>query len=81
MLSELLLVGNEKKALGAALPQPDVTILHWPLTYTYGTFKGLSGDFSGSPVVRILPSNEGDTGPIPGPGRSYMLRSNKARAP
>ena len=46
------LVGNDKKALGAALPQPDVTILHWPLTYTHRTFKGLSGDFPGSPVVK-----------------------------
>ena len=46
------LVGNDKKALDAALPQPDVTILHWPLTYTHGTFKGLSSDFPGSPVVK-----------------------------
>ena len=29
-------------------------------------------DFSGGPVVKNLPSNAGDMGLIPGPGRSHM---------
>ena len=33
---------------------------------------------SGSPVVKNLPANEGDTGLIPGPGRSHMQWNNKA---
>ena len=38
-------------------------------------------DFLGGIVVKNLPANTGDTGSIPGPGRSHMLRSNQARAP
>ena len=30
----------------------------------------------GCPVVKNLPDNEGDMGPIPGPGRSHMLQSH-----
>ena len=37
-------------------------------------------DFPGGTVVKNPPANAGDTGSIPGPGRSYMPRSNKARA-
>ena len=33
-------------------------------------------DFPGGPVVKNLPASEGDTGLIPGPGRSHMLWSN-----
>ena len=33
-------------------------------------------DFPGGAVVRNPPANAGDTGLIPGPGRSHMLRSN-----
>ena len=33
-------------------------------------------DFSGDPGVNNLPANEGDTGSIPGPGRSHMPQSN-----
>ena len=33
-------------------------------------------DFSGVRVVKNPPANAGDTGSIPGPGRSHMLRSN-----
>ena len=34
------------------------------------------GDFPGVAVVKNPPANAGDTGLIPGPGRSHMLRSN-----
>ena len=33
-------------------------------------------DFLGGPVVKNPPANAGDRGSIPGPGRSYRLRSN-----
>nr|XP_058937601.1 chromatin modification-related protein MEAF6 isoform X5 [Kogia breviceps] len=33
-------------------------------------------DFPGGSVVKNLPANAGDTGSIPGRGRSHMLRSN-----
>ena len=35
----------------------------------------------GGSVVKNSPANAGDTGLIPGPGRSYMLRSNQACVP
>ena len=50
-------------------------------------------DFPGGPVVKNLPANVGDTGSIPGPGRShtpwvtrlvhhsYWAPSSRARAP
>ena len=34
------------------------------------------GDFPGGTVVKSLPANAGDTGLIPGPGRSHMPWSN-----
>ena len=33
-------------------------------------------DFPGDAVVKNPPANAGDTGSIPGPGRSHMPRSN-----
>ena len=39
------------------------------------------GDFPGGAVVKNPPANAGDTGSVPGPGRSHMPQSNKARAP
>ena len=33
-------------------------------------------DFPGGAVVKNPPANAGDTGSIPGPGRSHMPRSN-----
>ena len=36
----------------------------------------IKADLSGGPVVKNLPANEGDTGWIPGPGRSHMLRGS-----
>ena len=38
--------------------------------------RGEGKDFAGGPVVKNLPCNAGDTGSIPGPGRSHMKRSN-----
>ena len=37
-------------------------------------------DFPGGAVVKNPPASAGDTGSIPGLGRSHMLRSNKACA-
>ena len=33
---------------------------------------GVTVDFPGGPVVSNLPANAGDTGSIPGPGRSHI---------
>ena len=38
--------------------------------------KTIKRDFPGGTVVKNPPANAGDTGSIPGPGRSYMLQSN-----
>ena len=38
--------------------------------------KKMIGDFPGGAVVKNPPANAGDTGSIPGPGRSHMPRSN-----
>ena len=38
-------------------------------------------DLPGGPVVKNPPANAGDTGLIPGPGRSHMPRSTEVRAP
>ena len=38
-------------------------------------------DFPGGAVVKNPPANAEDTGSSPGPGRSYMPRSNYAYAP
>ena len=40
------------------------------------TFKIQCRDFSGGAVVKNPPASAGDTGSIPGPGRSHMSRSN-----
>ena len=39
--------------------------------------KHVFSDFPGGPVVKNPPANEGDTGSIPGLGRSYMLPATK----
>ena len=44
--------------------------LNIPLKKEYGR------DFLGGTVVKNPPANAGDTGSIPGPGRSHMPRSN-----
>ena len=38
-------------------------------------------DFPGGAVDKNPPANAGDTGSIPGPGRSHMLQGNYGRAP
>ena len=38
--------------------------------------KIVKQDFPGGAVVKNPPANSGDTGSIPGPGRSHMPRSN-----
>ena len=38
-------------------------------------------ELPGGAVVKNLPANAGDMGLSPGPGRSHMPRSNKARVP
>ena len=38
-------------------------------------------DCSGGPVDKNPPANAGDVGSIPGPGRSYVPRSNQAPDP
>ena len=42
----------------------------------YSFYKWKFGDFPGGAVVENLPANAGDTGSIPGAGRSHMPRSN-----
>ena len=48
-------------------------VLHWT------QIKILAGDFPGGPVLKNLPVNAGDEGPIPGPGRFHMPQGNEAR--
>ena len=43
--------------------------------------NGITGGIPGGPVVKNPPANAGDTGLIPGPGRSHMPWSNKAPGP
>ena len=38
-------------------------------------------DFPGGAVVKNPPASAGDTGSIPGPGRSHMPQGNQACAP
>ena len=44
-------------------------------------FNVLLRDFLGGAVVKNPPANARDTGSSPGPGRSHMPWSNKARVP
>ena len=53
------------KSIGRSL---NVTELH--------TFKRHFGGFPGGSVVKNLPANAGDTGSIPGLGRSHVPRSD-----
>ena len=46
-----------------------------------GLLENTHWGFPGGAVVENLPANAGDTGSIPGPGRSHMPRSNWAREP
>ena len=38
--------------------------------------KTTSEDFPDGPVIKNLPANAGDMGPISGPGRFHMPRGN-----
>ena len=40
----------------------------------------LKQDFPGGSAVKNLPANAGDTGLIPGPGRSHIHQGSQARA-
>ena len=51
------------------------------LYFNKAVIKKLYWGFPGGAVVENLPANAGDTGSIPGLGRSYMPRSNWAREP
>ena len=42
----------------------------------YQKIKKSKGDFLSGAVVKNPPASAGDTGSIPGPGRSHMPRSN-----
>ena len=50
------------------------TVVEWPPWYI--KYKRKVQDFPGGTVVKNPPANAGDTGSIPGPGRSHMPRSN-----
>ena len=43
----------------------------------YLCFKKEFWDFPNGPVVKNLPASVGDTGSIPGLGRSHILRATK----
>ena len=43
--------------------------------------QGQREGLPGGPVVKHPPANLGDTGSLPGPGRSHMPKSNQAHAP
>ena len=47
-------------------------------TETSTILKIISWDFPGCSEVKNLPANAGDTGSIPGPGRSNLTQSNYA---
>ena len=51
------------------------------LTLNYRHQNLARGDFPGGTVVKNPPAHAGDTGSLPGLGRSHMPQSNKAHAP
>ena len=44
--------------------------------HQFKEYLKLPRDFPGGAVVQNPPANAGDTGSIPGPGRSHMPQSN-----
>ena len=52
-----------------------------PKSSTLGTKNLELLDFPGGTVDKNLPANTGDTGLIPGPGRSHVPQRNQAHAP
>ena len=51
------------------------------LLYLHSSLRIPGWGFPGGAVVKTPPANAGDTGSIPGPGRSHMPQSNWARVP
>ena len=51
----------------------ECTKTHWIVH-----FKRVNSGLPSSPGVKNLPANTGDTGSVPSPGRSHMLRSSSA---
>ena len=76
MNSELLKILN--KILSNTIQQCIQIIIYHDQVWLFqerkggSTFKNQSGDFPGGAVVKNPPANAGDTGSIPGRGRSYM---------
>ena len=54
---------------------------HWGSPPPHPSETTVHRGFPGDSVVKNPPTNAGDTGLIPGLGRSHRLRSNSARAP
>ena len=46
------------------------------LSLNFSLVKSYRWGFPGGAVIKNLPANAGDTGSIPGPGRSHMPRRN-----
>ena len=57
------------------------SLASWNLGLVGETFKKEKQDFPFGAVVKNLPANAGDMGSSPGPRRSHLPWSNKARAP
>ena len=70
-LTAFIAVASSWTFLLLALPLP------LPKVYSQQEVEG----FPGGSVVKNLPANAGDTGSVPGPGRSHMQQSNSAQAP
>ena len=51
---------------------------HWG---NLSQLKHTEEGFPGATVGKNLSASAGDTGSVPGPGRSHMLQSNKAHGP
>ena len=56
----------------ADLPLRKRTRKCWPVCLRLGYKRLASRDFPDGPVIKHPPANAGDTGSIPGPGRSHM---------
>ena len=56
----------------------DIFVINIPYTYSIfmSTYRKWVPDFPGGAVVKNPPTNAGDTGWSPGPGRSHMPLSN-----
>ena len=69
----MILALKKKTTLLCSLKMLRITIISYLINvYQEYYFWG----FPGGTVVKNLPANAGDTGSIPGPGRSHMPQSN-----